>query len=122
VGTIIPLADYELEAVDGVPVAHLSGEIDRTNSAELSQRMTDAISADGGGLVVDFTKLTFIDSTGIRMLFELGAELKRRQQALRVVVPADAHLGEILDTVGLNQAADRDHTVSQAVAALTSTG
>ena len=121
-GTIIPLADYELEAVEGVPVAHLSGEIDRTNSAELSQRMTAAISADGGGLVVDFTKLTFIDSTGIRMLFELGAELKRRQQALRVVVPAAAHLGEILDTVGLNQAAGRDHTVSQAVAALTSTG
>ena len=119
--TIIPLADFELEAVDGVPVAHLSGEIDRTNSAELGERMADAISAEGGGLVVDFTKLTFIDSTGMRMLFELAAELKRRGQALRVVVPEGAHLGEILDTVGLYQAAGRDHTVGEAVAALSGT-
>ena len=119
-GTIIPLADFELEAVDGVPVAHLSGEIDRTNSDELGGRMADAISAEGGGLVVDLTKLTFIDSTGMRMLFELAAELKRRSQALRIVVPEGAHLGDILETVGLDQAAGRDHTVGQAVAALTS--
>ena len=117
-GTIIPLADFELEAVDGVPVAHLSGEIDRTNSAELGERMADAISAEGGGLVVDLTKLTFIDSTGMRMLFELAAKLKRRSQALRIVVPEGAHLGEILETVGLDQAAGRDHTVGEAVAAL----
>ena len=38
-----------------------------------------------------------------------------------MVVPDGAHLGEILDTVGLYQAAATDHTVGEAVAVLTHT-
>ena len=55
------------------------------------------------------------------MLFELAAELKRQRQAMRVVVPAGAHLGEILDAVGLRAAAPTDHRVEEAVAALSAT-
>ena len=115
----MPLADLKLESIGGLPVAHLSGEIDRSNAAEFGDRVTTAISDQAGGLVVDLSKLAFLDSTGIRMLFELSAQLKRRQQTLRVVVPDGSHLGEILDTVGLKQAAATDHTVGEAVAALT---
>jgi anti-anti-sigma factor len=113
----MPLADVELESIEGLRVAHLSGEIDRSNAAELSERVATAI-AEEGGLVADLSKLAFIDSTGIRMLFELAAELQSRGQSLRVVVPAGSHLGHILDTVGLQQAAATDHTVGEAVAAL----
>ena len=119
VGAVMPLADLKLESIGGLPVAHLSGEIDRSNAAEFGDRVTTAISDQAGGLVVDLSKLAFLDSTGIRMLFELSAQLKRRQQTLRVVVPDGSHLGEILDTVGLKQAAATDHTVGEAVAALT---
>jgi anti-anti-sigma factor len=115
----MPLGDLELESIAGLPVAHFSGEIDRSNVAELGDRVATAIGDQGGGLVVDLSELAFLDSTGIRMLFELAAELKRRQQALRVVVPDGSHLGELLDTVGLKQAATTDHTVGEAVAALT---
>jgi anti-anti-sigma factor len=118
----MPLADLKLESIAGLPVAHLSGEIDRSNAAELGDRLSTAIDDDGGGLVVDFSELVFVDSTGIRMLFALAAELKRRQQALRVVVPDGSHLGEVLDTVGMKRAAATDHTVAEAVAALTPTG
>ena len=118
----MPLADLKLESIEGLPVAHLSGEIDRSNAAEFGDRVATAISDQAGGLVVDLSELAFLDSTGIRMLFELAAQLKRRQQALRVVVPDQSHLGEILDTVGLKQAAATDHTVGEAVAALTGTG
>jgi anti-sigma B factor antagonist len=114
----MPLADLELESIAGLPVAHFSGEIDRSNAAELGERVTDAIDAESKGLVADLSELAFIDSTGIHMLFELAAELKRQRQVLRVVVPAGAHLGEILDTVGLNQAAPTDPTVDEALAAL----
>ena len=118
----MPLADFELQSIAGLPVAHFAGEIDRSNAAELGERVTDAIDEGGKGLVADLSKLAFIDSTGIHMLFELAAELKRQHQALRVVVPAGAHLGEILDTVGLNQAAPTDPTVEDAVAALAGGG
>lgn len=118
----MPLADLKLESIGGLPVAHLSGEIDRSNAAEFGDRVTTAISDQAGGLVVDLSELVFLDSTGIRMLFGLAAQLKLRQQTLRVVVPDGSHLGEILDTVGLQQAAATDHTVGEAVAALTHRG
>jgi anti-anti-sigma factor len=115
----MPLADLKLESIVGLPVAHFSGEIDRSNAAELGDLLTAAIGEHAGGMVVDLSELAFVDSTGIRMLFELAAKLKQRQQALRVVVPRGSHLGEILDTVGLNQAAPTDATVGQAIATLT---
>lgn len=115
----MPLGDLELESIAGLPVAHFSGEIDRSNVAELGDRVATAIGDQGGGLVVDLTELAFLDSTGIRMLFGLATRLSERQQALRVVVPHGSHLGEVLDTVGLNQAAATDHTVGEAIAALT---
>ena len=118
----MPLGDLKLESIAGLPVVHLCGEIDRSNAAELGDRVATAIGDQGGGLVVDLSELAFLDSTGIRMLFGLAAELKRRQQALRVVVPDGSHLGELLDTVGLGRAAATDHTVGEAVAALDPTG
>jgi anti-anti-sigma factor len=118
----MPLAELKLESIAGLPVAHFSGEIDRSNATELGDRVAVAIGDQTGGLVVDLSELAFLDSTGIRMLFDLAAQLRRRQQALRVVIPAGSHLGEILDTVGLKQAAATDHTVGDAVAALTPTG
>jgi anti-sigma B factor antagonist len=121
VGAVMPLGELRLESIAGLPVAHLSGEIDRSNAAELGDRVALAVGDQAGGLVVDLSELAFLDSTGIRMLFELAARLSGRQQALRVVVPEGAHLGELLDTVGLKQAAATDHTVGEAVAALTRT-
>jgi anti-anti-sigma factor len=121
VGDAMPLADLRLESISGLPVAHLFGEIDRSNAEELGDRVASAIGDQSGGLVVDLSELAFLDSTGVRMLFGLAAELDKRRQALRVVVPDGSHLGEILDTVGLKQAAATDPTVGEAVAALTHT-
>jgi anti-sigma B factor antagonist len=118
---MIPLADLRLESIAGLQVAHLSGEIDRSNAAELGDRVANAVGDQCGGLVVDLTDLAFLDSTGIHMLFGLATRLTERHQALRVVVPEGSHLDEILDTVGLEQAAATDHTVNEAVAALTHT-
>jgi anti-anti-sigma factor len=117
-----PLAELDLESIAGLPVAHLLGEIDRSNAAELRGRMADAVGSQPDGLVVDLSRVEFIDSTGIRMLFDLAASLMRQHQALRVVVPDQSHLADLLETVGLRQAAATDHTVDAAVAALTRTG
>jgi anti-anti-sigma factor len=122
VAATIPLADLKVESIAGLPVAHLSGEIDRSNATELGDRVAGAIGDQSGGLVVDLSELAFVDSTGIRMLFGLAMRLTERQQALRVVVPDGSHLGEILEAVGLQQAVATDHTVGEAVAALRHAG
>lgn len=114
------LAELNVESIAGLPVAHLLGEVDRSNAGELQGVISDAMrSGKPRGLIVDLSGLEFMDSTGIRMLFELAASLKRQQRELRVVVPDHSHLADIFETVGLRQAAATDGTVDAAVAALT---
>jgi anti-sigma B factor antagonist len=111
------LAELNVESISGLPVAHLLGEIDRSNAGELQALMADAVRGQPEGLVVDLSRLEFIDSTGIRMLFELSASLRRQQRELRVVIPDHSHLADVIETVGLRQAAATDSTVEAAVAA-----
>ncbi len=123
VGTVMPLARSEAR-IDRRAAGRAPLRRDRSIERRRARRSCGAaIGEQGGGLVVDLSELAFLDSTGIRMLFELAAELKRRQQALRVVVPGRRRTsGSILDTVGLKQAAATDHTVGEAVAALNPSG
>ncbi len=116
------LAELHLESIAGLPVARLLGEIDGSNVADLRGRLTDAAGSQPDGLVVDLTELEFMDSTGIRMLFDLAASLRRHQQSLRVVVPDESYLAGILETVGLRRAAPTDQTVDAAVAAMGDAG
>jgi anti-anti-sigma factor len=117
-----PLAQLHLESIAGLSVARLLGEVDGSNTADLRGRLADAADGQPEGLVVDLTGLEFMDSTGIRMLFDLAASLRRQQQSLRVVVPDESYLAEILETVGLRRAAPTDQTVDAAVAAMRGAG
>ena len=51
------------------------------------------------GLVVDFSELEFIDSSGIAMLFALVRQLGSRRQDLRVVAPAGQPVARVLEIV-----------------------
>jgi anti-sigma B factor antagonist len=63
----------------------LSGEIDVSNAASLEDRVLRSISS-AGSVVVDLTRLTFIDSAGVRLLDHLVAA--DPPGGIRVVVSA----------------------------------
>jgi anti-anti-sigma factor len=50
------------------PVVALSGEIDMANAVGIAHSIKPLIEA-GGPIVVDLSKVTFIDSTGVQALF-----------------------------------------------------
>ena len=87
---------------DDVVVARLSGEIDISNSVEIGDQLGAGVPNSALGLVVDLTATSYLDSSGVHLLFDLGERLSRRQQQLRVVVPEGAPIRRVLRIVELD--------------------
>lgn len=101
---ISPAADW--------PVARLIGEVDLTNVEQLTLTLRSAAPNHLLGLIVDLGGVTYLDSTGLRLLFRLNRELRDRQQQLRLVVPKTSliwrvlRLGGVADVVAVFELVD----------------
>ena len=99
------LVDLVIEDRDGVVVAQVSGELDIAGASRTGDTIADAVPTAARGLVVDFSRLDFIDSSGVAMLFGLARRLGGRRQQLRVVAPEGGPVGRVLDIVEFDRAA-----------------
>ena len=84
---------------DGVARIVLAGELDLANAHEVHERLPEATAA-AGHVVVDLSGLTFIDSTGIRLLLQLQKAAARDGWQLRLV-PGPSQVQKVLRLVGL---------------------
>jgi anti-anti-sigma factor len=73
-------------------VAVVEGEIDISNSIGLETELSHGVPNAARGLVLDLSRVSFIDSSGIRTLFDLAARLRHHQQLLHLVLPDDSQL------------------------------
>ena len=85
-----------------VPIAAVEGEIDASNAAEIRARMRALLTNRSRGLVVDLTQTSYLDSSGINLLFGLGAELAQRQQELHLVLPPSSPIARTISITGLD--------------------
>ncbi|MFD5827605.1 STAS domain-containing protein [Lentzea sp. NPDC060358] len=60
----------------------LAGEVDLTTSDLLRSELELACAVSEGDVVVDFTDLTFIGSSGLHVLIETAASLRERRLVL----------------------------------------
>jgi anti-anti-sigma factor len=98
------LARVEETRHGDVVVAAVEGEIDASNTAEIAQLLRSALSNRSMALVVDLSPTRYLDSAGINLLFELGADLGERQQRLHLVVPPGAPIARAISITGLDAA------------------
>jgi anti-anti-sigma factor len=112
------LADVTIETVNGVPVARITGEVDASNARDVGARISDSVPNTAMGLVLDLSETGYLDSSGVQMLFEVADGLRRRQQGLRLVVPPESFVGDVLEAVKLGEIAGRDPSVPEAVRVL----
>jgi anti-anti-sigma factor len=108
------LARLELSG-DDVVVARLSGEIDMSNANEVGDELSSAVPNTALGLVLDLTALTYLDSSGVHLVFDLAERLRTRQQQLRVVVPAGAPIRRVLRIVELDDSVPVLASVDEAI-------
>ena len=98
------LARVELRLHGDVLVAAIDGEIDASNTAEIAQQLRSPLTNRSMALVVDLSPTSYLDSAGINLLFELGADLAERQQQLHLVVPPAAPMAHAIAITGLDAA------------------
>ena len=112
------LARLDDEWHDEVPVARVQGEVDASNVKEIGDRLRSLLSNRSVAMIVDLSATTYLDSAGIRMLFELAQRLEGRRQSLAVVVPPDSLIRHSLLVTELEQAVPMHDSLDAAVDAL----
>ena len=110
------LVGIDIEERDDVVVAHVTGELDIAGASRTGDRIAQAVPTSALGLVVDFTDLEFIDSSGVAMLFGLARTLGGRRQHLRVVAPHGGPVARVLDIVEFDRAAPVHSDLEEALA------
>ncbi|HEX9315683.1 MAG TPA: SpoIIE family protein phosphatase, partial [Actinomycetota bacterium] len=103
---------------DLIAVAHLAEDIDVSNAERIGATLASLVRNEQWGLVVDVSRLSFIDSSGIRLLFDLKRRLERRRQALCAVVPGGSPVYRVLELTQVGGIVPLAATVDEAVAAI----
>jgi len=114
---VTELVELEIQDRGEVVVARVSGELDIAGAPGMGDRIHEAVPTSARGLVVDFTGLDFIDSSGIAMLFGIARKLGSRRQELRVVARSGGAVSRVLQLVEFDQAAPVHETLDEALEA-----
>lgn len=99
------VGDVQISHDRGWPVARLVGAVDLSNVDDLAQRLEAAVTNRCPGLVVDLSAVTYLDSTGLRLVYRLARQLGDRQQRLRLVVPPGSRITRVLQLAGVGSVA-----------------
>lgn len=112
------LARLSLETQGDIELAHVTGEVDASNVADLSQRLLDAVSNQARAVVLDLRETSYIDSSGISLIFDAAARLRNRRQELRLVVTPRSFVGEVLAAVSMERSVPIDPALDDALRAV----
>jgi anti-anti-sigma factor len=94
------------DTIDGNPAILLSGEIDISNAAHFARALKESVSNFDHELILDLSHVTYVDSAGIRVMFDLWRRLKDHQQRLVVIVPEGSGVRRSLALGGLLHATE----------------
>jgi anti-anti-sigma factor len=112
------LAELQMDLAVDPPVARLVGEVDASNAAGFTAQLKEGVPNSAHGLVLDLSETSYLDSSGVHLIFDLADALRRRQQALQLVVPPETFVADVLEAVNLQGAARASETLPEALEAL----
>ena len=79
------------------------GELDVALVGGFRRGLSQAAREAKGGLVVDLTEVSFIDSSALGAIVELQNHLRRSQQQMAVVVPSGSAVAVAVNLSGLRE-------------------
>ena len=86
-------------------LASLTGEIDLSTVEGAGERLHEAIAGSDGTIAVDLREVTFLDSSGLRMLLQLNRELGEAGRRL-VVVQGPRRVARVFELTGAESELD----------------
>lgn len=108
--------EEERPARNGVVLFVLHGEVDLHVAPELRERLTSAVEDGADYVVLDLSRVTFMDSMALGVLLGTLKRLRSRGGELRLVVP-NTDLRRIFEITLLDQVFTLDATRHEALAA-----
>ena len=112
------LASFAVVKADEIVIGSLSGEIDLSNAKELESHIENAVPNTALGMVLDLSDLTYLDSSGIRLLLSLAGRLRWRGQELALAAPPESRCRHVLSLAGIRSMVLLEATVDAARARL----
>jgi anti-sigma B factor antagonist len=112
--------DVERVTRDGVDWVSVDGEIDISTAPRLLGVLNKSVVEAPSSVVIDLTKVGFMDSTGLALLINAHRRLNRRQKGFAVVCPPGPMLRvfEVTDMIDmLHVCPDRESATRAAVPA-----
>jgi anti-sigma B factor antagonist len=112
------LARIDLTSEGRIQIAEVAGELDASNVDDLSEQLLESMSNESAGLVIDLSRTSYIDSSGISLIFDAAARVRNRRQQIRLVATPDSFVSQVLDAVSLGDSVPVDEDLGAAVAAI----
>jgi anti-sigma B factor antagonist len=81
-------------------ILSVSGEVDLTTAAELSQAVERSVREGAAEIWLDLTETGFMDSTGVKVLIDTRAEMRANDRRLVLICPEGPTL-RVLEVTGL---------------------
>jgi anti-sigma B factor antagonist/stage II sporulation protein AA (anti-sigma F factor antagonist) len=114
----VNLARVDLQERGRALVVRIEGEIDLSNADEIGDDVSRAVPHDAAGVVLDLTGTTYLDSSGLRLLFDLAQRLHVRRQQLVLVVTDEALVRRVIVLTKLDDAVPLHARLDDALATL----
>ncbi len=99
----------------GATVLTVGGELDVAASPQFSEKLNDVIRLKGGDVVIDLTRVSFVDSTGLAVLLNALRRLTRARRRMAVVI-GDGAVKRAFDVTRLHWTFDVFGDVDDALA------
>ena len=104
----------------GCVIVSVAGEVDLGTATQLSEHTVAAMQERGPNMVLDLSAVTFMDSTGLKVL--LACQRRTRLAGGELGLSGPAHsVGRVLSVTGLDQVFVIRDTVDETVDALAGT-
>ncbi|HEV7584515.1 MAG TPA: STAS domain-containing protein [Solirubrobacteraceae bacterium] len=85
---------------DGLHTLVLSGELDIAPATDLEARVLELCAAGAGGIVIDLSRLTFMGSTGVRLILS-AREMCAQHGCDFFIVPGPPSVQRLFELTGL---------------------
>lgn len=111
------MTDLQIErsTSDGCVVVSIAGEIDLTNTDAFALGLSEAAAERAGIVALDLREVRYLDSAGIRVLFDLAGSLEASRQSLVLVVPEGSSLRRLFAITEMAQVARIVASVGEAI-------
>ena len=100
------------------PLRPYAGENGADRVKRRRAALIEAVPHSGPGIILDLTETTYLDSSGVRLLFDMAERLQARRQRMVLVVTQQALVRRVLVLTKLDDAVPLHETVDDALAAL----